>query len=110
MERGSRVSTSVGATHWEETAGDAGPLPGPTPEFFFAPAQVAKRVQEWGNDELQARIMRAYGRMVDHSDSWLRVEHRQGPDGIDGTFRDLIEGRADPASGFVCSMHTDPLS
>ncbi len=103
-------STSVGATHWEETAGDDGPLPGPTPEFFFAPAQVAKRVQEWGNEELQARIMSAYGRMVDHSDGWLRIEHRQGPDGIEATFRDLIEGRANPTSGFVCSMHPDPLT
>ena len=102
-------SISVGATHWEERSGDAAPLPGPTPEFFFAPGQLAKRVEEWGADELQARIARAYRGLVDHSAGWLTVEHRQGPGGIERTYRDLLEGRADPSSGFVCAMHEDPL-
>ena len=36
------------------SGGNGGPLPGPTPEFFFAPGQSAKRSAEWGADELDA--------------------------------------------------------
>lgn len=103
-------SISVGATHWDERDGDTDQLPGPTPEFFFAPGQMATRVQDWGADELQSRIHTAYQGLVDHSAAWLRVEHRQGPEGIEATYRDLLEGRADPAAGFVCSMHTNALA
>ncbi len=103
-------SVTVGATHWEAPRSEPTPLPGPTPEFFFAPSQAAKRTEEWGPEELQSRMDAAYRGLVEHSDGWLRVEHRQGPDGIETTHRDLIEGRADPRSGFVCSMHTDPLT
>ena len=102
-------SIGVGITHWEERT-DVVDLPGPTPEFFFAPAQFAKRVQEWGADEIQSRIQQAYAGLVDHSAVWLQVEYRQGPDGIEATYYDLLEGRADPAAGFICSMHTEPLS
>ncbi len=103
-------SISVGVTHWEERDADAAPLPGPTPEFFFAPGQLVKRVEDWGSEELQTRIASAYHTMVEHSASWLRVEYRQGPDRIESTYRDLLEGRADPTSGFICSMRTVPLS
>ena len=103
-------SISVGATHWEETSAGEPDIPGPKPEFFFAPGQAAKRVEDWGPAELQSHINRAYLRMVDQSTQWLRIEHRQGPEGIEDTYRDLLEGRAEPSSGFVCSMHTGHLS
>ncbi len=103
-------SISVGATHWEQRDGGPTPLPGPKPEFFFAPSQVAKRVADWGAAGLQDRIDRAYRSLVDHSTGWLRIEHRQGPEGVETTYRDLLEGRADPAAGFVCAMHEEQLT
>ena len=98
-------SISVGATHWDQRDGDATELSGPRPEFFFAPGQVTKRVEDWGAAELQSRIDRAYRSLVDHSASWLQVTHRHGADGIEATYRDLLEGNADPAAGFICTMH-----
>jgi len=95
-------SISVGATHWDQRDADATPLPGPAPEFFFAPGQRAKRVEDWGAAELDARIDRAYHSLVDHSAGWLRVEHRHGPAGIESTYGELLDGRADPAVGFIC--------
>ena len=95
-------SISVGATHWDQRTGDTAPLPGPTPEFFFAPGQRAKRVDEWGAAELDARIDRAYRGLVDHSSGWLRIEHRTGAEGIESTYRELLDGSADPAAGFIC--------
>ncbi len=100
-------SISVGATHWDQRSGDTAPLPGPTPEFFFAPGQRAKRVADWGSVELDARIDRAYRRLVDHSAGWLRVEHRHGPDGIEATYAELLDGTADPAAGFICRPAVD---
>lgn len=95
-------SVSVGATHWDQGSAGSTPLPGPKPEFFFAPGQRAKRVEDWGAAELDARIDHAYRSLVDHSSGWLRVEHRQGPDGIQTTFTELLDGSADPAAGFIC--------
>ena len=103
-------SISVGMTHWEESQAGGELLPGPTPEFFFAPGQRAKRVEEWGAAELDAKIDRAFTSLVDGSGKWLHVQHRQGPEGIESTYRDLLEGRAEPSSGFICSMHTDELA
>lgn len=103
-------SLTVGATHWEEQpAAEGAPLPGPTPEFFFAPGQSAKRSEEWGPEVLAERIAAAFNSLLDGTDKWLTVNNRTGPDGIDATYRDLLEGRADPATGFVCSMN-DTLS
>lgn len=98
-----KSSLTVGATHWEEGGGDA-KLPGPTPEFFFAPGQSAKRTDEWGGDVLADRIATAFNALLEGTDKWLTVDHRTGADGIEATYRDLLEGRADPAIGFVCSM------
>ena len=103
-------STSVGITHWEESQDNGERLPGPTPEFFFAPAQRAKRVEDWGATDLDAKIDRAFASLVDSSSQWLQVQHRQGPDGIETTYRNLLEGQANPANGFICSMHEKPLA
>ncbi len=100
---GLKFSVSVGATHWEDQGG-GGPLPGPVPEFFFAPGQRAKRVSEWGAAELDQRIDASFARLIAGTHAWLTVEHRTGADGIEATFRDLLEGRADPALGFVCTL------
>ena len=103
-------SLAVGATHWEERDPHAAPLPGPTPEFFFAPGQAAKRAEEWGAEQLQSQIAAAYRGLVVHSADWLSVEHRLGAEGIESTFRALLEGEADPSAGFICSMHQSRLT
>ena len=99
-----KFSIAVGATHWEEMGSDNG-LPGPRPEFFFAPGQSAKRAKDWGPDEFASRSARAFHDLLDHTERWLTVVHRTGPHGIEATYRELLEGRADPAIGYVCSMH-----
>ena len=104
------ASLTVGATHWEAEPDTSGPLPGPTPEFFFAPAQSAKRGKEWGPDELARRTAEAFHALLDTTGDWLTVEHRTGPEGIEATYRDLLEGNADPTTGFVCAMDSASLA
>ena len=77
-------SCSVGGTHWEALGGGKG-LPGPRPVLFFAPAQIKKRVAEWG-----ARLASAPGRRRGRLSSraspigdrpWLRVVAATGSRG-----------------------------
>ncbi len=103
------VSLTVGATRWEDSA-SSDELPGPAPEFFFAPGQSAKRTVDWGVDELNARIARAFHRLLDTTDRWLTVEHRAGPDGVVSAYRALLDGQAEPNVGYVASMHEDALT
>ncbi len=98
-----KYSLTVGATHWEDSGGSP-ELPGPTPEFFFAPAQSAKRNKDWGPDELANRIATAFHALLDGTDRWLTVNHLKGPDGMQQVYDQLVEGSADPAVGFVVSM------
>ena len=104
-----RSSVVVGATHWEDQAGPAA-MPGPAPEFFFAPGQNAKLTADLGAEELERRMTASFGRLLDSTDRWLTVEHRTGGDGIEATYRDLLEGRTDPAVGFVCAMDESTLA
>ncbi len=79
-------------------------LPGPRPEFFFVPSQIAKRSEEWGAAELTKRIAQAWHKLVDDTGRWLSVVHRTGSEEIEAVYRDLLEGQADPAIGYVASM------
>lgn len=97
-------SLTVGVTHWEEPARSAHDLPGPKPEFFFAPGQVTKRTRQWGAAELTARIAQSWHILVEGTDHWMNVVHRSGPDEISAVYRELLEGQADPSVGYVVSM------
>lgn len=111
-------SMRVGGTHWDQepdagaTAGE--PLPGPTPEFFFAPAQLAKRAHEWGKDVLDERAAEAWHAYADWVDGWITFEHHEGADAVAATWRDLVANRADPRVGHVCTLApaggTDPAA
>jgi hypothetical protein len=96
-------SSAVGGTHWDAPAADLGgePLPGPTPAFFFAPDQIRKRSQEWGQAEVDARFGAAWKRYVEWTDSWLEVNHGEGPDDIARVYLEMLEGRSDPATGQI---------
>ena len=99
-----KISLTVGATHWQD-GGHGGTLPGPTPEFFFAPGQSAKRSAEWGADELDRRIARSFHQLLDTTDRWLTVEHRSGAEGVTSVYRSLLDGKATPNTGYVVSMN-----
>ena len=96
-------SLTVGITHWEDAGGEAN-LPGPQPEMFFAPGQSAKRAKDWGPNELASKVDHAFASLLDGTSEWLTVDHRTGADGMSYVYDQLVNGKADPASGFVVSM------
>lgn len=98
-----RYSMQVGATHWEETGGSSD-LPGPKPEFFFAPGQIAKRSREWGAAELMTRIGTALTGFLDDAPNWLTVKRSAGPDAVGEVYVDMLEGRASADVGHILSL------
>jgi len=103
-------SLIVGDTHWDhEASGRADGLPGPTPTFFFAPTQVAKRSQEWGPEELGRRMAESWGTYADWVAGWLTLEHAVGPDAVIEVFRAYLSGGVDPGVGMICTMATEEV-
>jgi hypothetical protein len=98
-----RHSCQVGLTHWEARAVPA-VLPGPQPEFFFAPEQARQRVEEWGPTEFQQRVAAALRHFLASAATWLRIVVGWGPDAVERTYRAMLEGTFDPAEGHLLTL------
>ena len=96
-------SCRIGATHYEE-AGSVQGLPGPQPEFFFAPTHVKTRSAELGVKEFMMGLGIAYAKFREFSDSWLRVEQSYGAEAVTATYLAVLTGKSDPVSGQVVSL------
>jgi hypothetical protein len=93
-----RRSIMVGFTHWQ--AGfDQAPPPGPVPELFFAPDEIARRGAELGE-----RFPSAWTGFAPVVARTMRIEHITGGDALVRIYRELLSGRADPAAGYVASL------
>lgn len=98
-----RHSCAIGATHWDSDRGSEG-LPGPQPEFFFAPAQIQKRVADWGAAGFQERLASAWADFRAFSEGWLEVRRGAGREAVERVYRETLEGRARPEQGQVLSL------
>ncbi len=99
-----KVSTAVGATHWESFGGDTSSLPGPTPELFFAPAQIEKRDAEWGRGEVMRRAGLAVAEVVQDISTSVSIERVTNGEAAANAWRELVENRVDPARGLMVSL------
>jgi hypothetical protein len=97
----------VGATHWDEPPAAQADLPGPATAFFFAPDQIAKRTKDWGRAGLNDRVAEAWRRFVEFADGWLEICRSAGPEAVEATYGELVEGQSDPAVGHVLSLWTE---
>lgn len=104
-----RYSMRIGNTHWDEGGGDQ-TMPGVAPEFFFAPGQIKKRIEDWGPAGLQQRIGDALRSFIETTPKWLRVERGYGRDAVERVYRETLGGRASPAAGHVLSLWDDEAS
>src|SRR5664280_83064 len=99
-----RHSMVVGDTHWDATGGGDDPLPGPRPEFLFAPDQITKRRTDWGRDGFEATVADAWNRFVPWTDGWLTLRPHAGPIEVEAAYRALLDGRVDPRIGDICTL------
>jgi Protein of unknown function (DUF2855) len=93
----------IGATHWSAQRGAEG-LPGPKPEFFFAPAQAQKLGKEWGAQGFAQRIAGAWKGFCDASDAWLHVVRSSGREALERIYQETVAGRTHPADGQILSL------
>ena len=97
-------SCSVGGTHVDQL-GPAGTLPGPRPTLFFAPAQVKKRLADWGGPVFQQRLVEAWQAFLHQATAgptpWLRVLRHAAPAGLAGLHGLVLQGQGDARDGHV---------
>ena len=94
------ASVAVGIADWESMVPDDGEsLPGPQPQFFFAPDRVVKRNADWGQDGLGERLAKSQDRFTDRSREWMEVRIGAGPDAIRDSLLELMDGKVPPNEG-----------
>ena len=90
-------SCLVGASHWDANKPPMA-LPGPRPEWFFAPAQFQKRVDEIGAAAVLQQFAAAWTGFVGSTDDWMQIVELAGEDAIQQTFRHMLAGTAPPSN------------
>jgi Protein of unknown function (DUF2855) len=91
-------SVLVGFTH-RQLGADEAPLPGPVPEFFFAPDEMVRRGRE-----LALRYAVAWQEFVPVVARTMRIERVTDGEELVRVYRELLDGRTDPAVGHVVTL------
>lgn len=108
---GLRHSLAIGSTH-VDARGSAKDLPGPRPVFFFAPAQIKKRHEDWGAAGFTERLLAAWhtfiGKATDPQAPWMKVQRDQGVEAVQAIYQQLLAGRGDPRTGHILSLIQKP--
>ncbi|WP_162578374.1 DUF2855 family protein [Variovorax sp. PBS-H4] len=100
----------IGGTHLEQLApaGSAKELPGPRAAFFFAPAQIKKRTEEWGPEAFGQRMVQAWqgflATVAQPTAPWLVAEHHEGAEAVQAAYAQVLSGRGDPRKGHILSL------
>ena len=98
-----KASIGVGATHWG--AGRAPKdLPGARPAFFFAPAQIAKRDQDWGAGVLMRRAVEANIAACAVLSARMAVIEAEGADAIAAAYAEMVAGKTPPDRGLILAF------
>ncbi|MCV6597577.1 MAG: DUF2855 family protein [Mangrovicoccus sp.] len=95
-----RHDAAVGTSHWDKFA-KLTDLAGTSPQFFSAPAQIAKRWSDWGPGVAEEKISAAWKRIVAEAESWLDVQVHHGLDQAPSIWADLAAGKANPKHGHI---------
>lgn len=99
-----KASIAVGVTHWET---DRTPveMPGPSPEFFFAPGQIQKREAEWGPGVAVVKANEAAAKVVHHALEHLTILDQRGPEAVQTALLSLLANDVPPSHGLMVTMH-----
>ncbi|KIN72369.1 DUF2855 family protein [Sulfitobacter guttiformis] len=96
-------SAAVGISHWDQFAPQT-VVEGVKPQFFFAPAQIAKRRDEWGPGVIEKQITQAWKRLADDAGTWLDVKVHDGLGQAASIYGTLADGSANPRHGHIISL------
>ena len=96
-------SAQVGVTDWENANLRVPGLPGPKPQFFFAPSYAQERIADWGMDGFQGRLSEAWNAFMDKI-AWLDVVEHRGTDAARERYLSALAGQFDPSQGDMVRM------
>ncbi len=96
-------SAAVGISHWDKFAPKQD-LPGVKPQFFFAPAQIAKRRTDWGPGVVEREITQAWQRLGETAGDWLDVTVHEGLEAMQDVYASLASGQANPRQGHIITL------
>lgn len=96
-------SCRVGATHHAQF-GAAGDMPGPEPQFFFAPGHIQSRSKELGAANLMLAMGADYVAFRRDADRWLQVQRSYGPEAVERVYQSVLSGGAAPDTGQIISL------
>ncbi len=96
-------SSAVGISHWDQFNPQSD-VEGVKPQFFFAPAQIAKRREEWGPGVLEKQITESWKRLAQDASSWLEVQVHEGIEQAQGVYASLADGSANPRHGHIIQL------
>jgi hypothetical protein len=101
-----QASIVVGATHWDHGSleSGSGSLPGPAPEFFFAPSVAERLATELGPAEFQRRIGTDWLGFLEPLGAILEIEEDGGAEAVERVYRSFLDGTADPRKGHVLNL------
>jgi hypothetical protein len=93
----------VGKSHWQ-----GAPPPkhtaGAPPTMFFAPDRAKKRFADWGGDGFAKKLAGSWIPFCQSAEGWLTISEENGLEAFLPVYKDFLEGRADPARGFLFSL------
>ncbi len=97
---------SVGAAQSHVPPTPARDLPGPNPEFFFAPNWISRRYKDWGVAEFNKRSGRAGVAFFEYvtGNGLIELSEHAGLEAAREVLVEMIEGHTDPAKGHVISL------
>lgn len=98
-----KYSCMVGGTHWEQRETQHA-LPGAKPAFFFAPNQIKKRFQDWGQPGFEQRFAEAWRAFLPSVGGWLQVTHERGEESVESVYLEVLEGRLRPEQGHMLTL------
>lgn len=93
----------VGKSHWQ-----GGPPPKPSkgapPSMFFAPDRAKQRFADWGSEGFASNLAARWLPFCQGAKDWLDIYHGQGLESFLPVYKDFLEGRANPARGYLLSL------
>lgn len=96
-------SAAVGISHWDQF-NPKQEYSGIKPKFFFAPAQIAKRREEWGPGVIDRKVEEAFLRLATEASDWMDVKVHAGLSAVPEVYAALIDGSLSPQEGHVIQL------
>ena len=93
----------VGLTHWAKANPNAG-TNNKRSKFFFAPAHIEKRFQDWGPAGFDERVNRFFMEAVQKSKHWLEYNEMDGLEALAKVHPEVCKGTRSPKEGIIIKL------